>query len=184
MRINYRRILQNHIFTNTEQKCMMLEHVWNVMAHAQKPDLVFQRNGRVHLNRRGGDLFSRLLAAEVCASAVVMVVMLDTPCSEVEWKTTGYTLHSPVSPSVPLPCVTVCHQVSIEVYYHLKDECFQFHSALKCIRCAPHVWQGRCPCDTPIPVIWRAFPPFGGNGFHVYRTVHMNQFQLNNESGW
>jgi hypothetical protein len=31
------------------------EYVWNVMAHAQKPDLVFQRNGRVHLNwRRGG----------------------------------------------------------------------------------------------------------------------------------
>jgi len=24
------------------------------MAHAQKPDLVFQRNGRVHLNWRGG----------------------------------------------------------------------------------------------------------------------------------
>jgi hypothetical protein len=24
------------------------------MAHAQKPDLVFQRNGRVHFNRRGG----------------------------------------------------------------------------------------------------------------------------------
>jgi hypothetical protein len=35
--------------------------------------------GRVHLNRRGRK-FSRLLAAEVCASAVVM---LDTPCSEV-----------------------------------------------------------------------------------------------------
>ena len=32
---------------------LMLEHVWNVMAHAQKPDLVFQRNGRDHLNRRG-----------------------------------------------------------------------------------------------------------------------------------
>ena len=30
------------------------EHVWNVMAHAQKPDLVFQRNGRVHLNWRMG----------------------------------------------------------------------------------------------------------------------------------
>ena len=27
--------------------------------------------------------FSRLLAVEECASAVVMVVMLDTPCSEV-----------------------------------------------------------------------------------------------------
>jgi hypothetical protein len=26
---------------------------------------------------------------------------------------TGYLLHSPVSPSLPLPCVTVCHHVSI-----------------------------------------------------------------------
>jgi len=25
-------------------------------------------------------------------------------------KGTGYPLHSPVSPSLPLPCVTVCHQ--------------------------------------------------------------------------
>ena len=53
--------------------------VSNVMAHAQKPDFVFQRNGPVHLNRRGRQ-FRRLLAVEVCASAVVM---LDTPCSEV-----------------------------------------------------------------------------------------------------
>ena len=52
------------------------------MAHAQKPDFVFRRNGRVHLNRRGRQ-FSRLLAAEVCVSAVVM---LDTPCSEVVWR--------------------------------------------------------------------------------------------------
>jgi hypothetical protein len=50
-----------------------------MMAHAQKPDFVFRRNGRVHLNQRGRQ-FSRLLAAEVCASAVVM---LDTPRSEV-----------------------------------------------------------------------------------------------------
>ena len=56
--------------------------VWNVMAHAQKTDFVFRRNGRVHLNRRGRQ-FSRLLAAEVCASAVVI---LDTPCSEVVWR--------------------------------------------------------------------------------------------------
>jgi len=50
-----------------------------MMAHAQKPDFAFRRNGRVHLKRRGRQ-FSRLLTAEVCASAVVM---LDTPCSEV-----------------------------------------------------------------------------------------------------
>ena len=27
-------------------------------------------------------------------------------------KSTGYPLHSPVSSSLPLPCVTVCHHVS------------------------------------------------------------------------
>ena len=59
-----------------------LDCVWNVMAHAQKPDFVFRWNERVHLNRQGRQ-FSRLLAAEVCASAVVM---LDTPCSEVVWR--------------------------------------------------------------------------------------------------
>jgi len=50
---------------------------WNVMAHAQKPNFVFRRNGRVHLNLSGRQ-FSRLLTAEVCASAVVM---LDTPAA-------------------------------------------------------------------------------------------------------
>ena len=52
------------------------------MAHAQNPDFVFRRTGRVHLNRRGRQ-FSRLLAAEVWASAVVM---LNTPCSEAVWR--------------------------------------------------------------------------------------------------
>ena len=31
----------------------VVDCVWNVMAQAQKPDFVFRRNGRVHLNRRG-----------------------------------------------------------------------------------------------------------------------------------
>jgi len=60
----------------------VVEAGWNATAHAQKPDFVFRRNGRVHLNRVGRQ-FSRLLAAEVCASAVVI---LDTPCSEVVWR--------------------------------------------------------------------------------------------------
>ena len=34
-------------------------------------------------------------------------------------KRTGYTLHSPVSPSLPLPCGTVCHHVSNAVYHFL-----------------------------------------------------------------
>jgi len=38
-------------------------------------------------------------------------------------KGTGYPLHSPVSSSLPLPCVTVCHHISIGVYLleHLED---------------------------------------------------------------
>ena len=31
-------------------------------------------------------------------------------------KGTGYPLHSPVSPSLPLPCVTVCNHISTGVY--------------------------------------------------------------------
>ena len=49
------------------------------MAQAHKQDFVFRRNGRVHLNQRGRQ-FSRLLAAELCPSALVM---LNTPRSEV-----------------------------------------------------------------------------------------------------
>jgi hypothetical protein len=73
------------------------------MAHAQKRDFVFRRKGRVHLNRRWRQ-FSRLLAAEVCASAVVM---LDTPCSEVVWRVLAthpirqFPLHFPTRAS---PC--------------------------------------------------------------------------------
>ena len=32
---------------------------------------------------------------------------------------TGYPLHSPVSPSLPSPCVTMCHHISTGVYLHL-----------------------------------------------------------------
>ena len=56
----------------------VLKLVRNVVAHAQKPDFGFSLNGRVHLNRRGSQ-FSRLLAAEVCAS---VLVILDTPRPE------------------------------------------------------------------------------------------------------
>jgi hypothetical protein len=34
-------------------------------------------------------------------------------------KSTDYTLHSPVSPSLPLPCVMVCHHISTGLYHKL-----------------------------------------------------------------
>jgi len=82
------------------------------MAHAQKPDFVFQRNGRVHLNRRGRQ-FRRLLAAEVC---VISCSNTGYTMFRGSVKGTGYPLHSPISPSISLPCVTVCHHISTGLY--------------------------------------------------------------------
>jgi len=38
-------------------------------------------------------------------------------------KSTGYPLHSPVSPSLPLPCVTVCHHISTGLYQYFGRTC-------------------------------------------------------------
>ena len=59
--------------------------VWNVMAHAQKPDFVFRRSGRVHLNRRGHQ-FCRLLAGELCISACRVCTARAGLCSAVMWR--------------------------------------------------------------------------------------------------
>ena len=105
-----RRVTQDAII-NVRRSSREVEQKRNLMAQAQKPDLVFQRNGRVHLYRRGCQ-FSRLLAAEVCAS---VVVMLDRPCP-IQCTTAGYPLHSPLSPSLLLPCVSVCHHIPYLLY--------------------------------------------------------------------
>ena len=86
----------------------------------------------------------------MCASAVVMVVMLDIPCSELQCKTTGYPLHSHIPPSLPLPCVTVCHQVSTELYSGIEigskpayKFCFNYllyqYCILDCLRKNQHI---------------------------------------------
>ena len=89
-----------------------VEASWNVMAHAQKPDFVFRRNGRVHLNRRWASVQS------TTGSQVVRISGSNAGHTMFRGsvKGTGYPLHSPVSPSLPLPCVTVCHHISTGVY--------------------------------------------------------------------
>ena len=84
------------------------------MAHAQKPDFVFRRNERVHLNRRGRQ-FSRLLAADVCAISGSNAGY-NMFRGSMKGTGSGYPLHSPVSPSLPLPCVTVCNHISTGLY--------------------------------------------------------------------
>ena len=105
-------------FTPQPWNKMRVEASWNVMTHAQKPDFVFPWNGRVLLNQRVRQ-FSWLLAAEFCASAVVM---LDTPRSEVVWKGTGYPLHSP---SFPLTSPPVRHRMPSHFNWSLKPPSVQ-----------------------------------------------------------
>jgi len=71
------------------------------MAHAQKPDFVFRRNSLVHLNRRSRQ-FSRLLAAVVRISGNNAGYTMFRGSVKV----TGCPLHSPVSPSLPILCVS------------------------------------------------------------------------------
>ena len=87
--------------------------VWNVMAHAQKPDFVFRRNGRVHLNRRGASVQSTTgsRGVRISGSNAGYIMFRGSV------KSTGYPLHSPDSPSLPLPCVTVCHHISTGLWF-------------------------------------------------------------------
>jgi len=82
------------------------------MAHAQKPDFVFRRNGQVHLNRQGASVWSTTGSRGVrISSSNARYTMFRGSV-----KGTGYPLHLPVSPSLPLPCVTVYHHVSTRLY--------------------------------------------------------------------
>ena len=115
---------------------------WNMTTHAQKPDFVFRRNRRVHLtlyllmwgiwwapnnasrwqmgfnwlfkglNRRGASVQSTTGSRGVRISGSNAGYTMFRGSV----KGTGYPLHSPVSPSLPLPCVTVCHHISTELY--------------------------------------------------------------------
>jgi len=89
-----------------------LEASWNVKAHAQKPDFLFPRNRRVHLNRRGTSVQSTTGSRRVRISGSNAGYTMFRGSV----KGTGYPLHSPVSPSLPLPCVTVCHHISTRLY--------------------------------------------------------------------
>jgi len=68
---------------------------------------------------------SRLLAAKVCASALVMVVMLDKPCSEVVWRVLAthsirqFPLHFP---SCASPCA-ITFQLDSNNVFHLFNIC-------------------------------------------------------------
>ena len=80
-----------------------------------RQNFVFRRNGRVHLNRRGASVQSTTGSRGVRISGSNAGYTMF-PGSV---KSTGYPLHSPVSPSLPFPCVTVCRHISAGLYMAL-----------------------------------------------------------------
>jgi hypothetical protein len=93
-------------------KSTFIDCVWNVMAHAQKECFVLRRNRRVHLNGRGASVLS------TTGSRGVRIGGSNSGYNMFRGsvKGTDYPLHSPVSPSLSLPCVTVCQRISTELY--------------------------------------------------------------------
>jgi hypothetical protein len=86
------------------------------MAHVQEPDFFFRRKGRVHLNRQGASVQSTTGSRGVRISGSKAGYTMFRGSV----KGTGYTLHSPVSPSLPLPYVRVCHHISSGLYIAVK----------------------------------------------------------------
>jgi hypothetical protein len=92
-----------------------VEASWNVMAHAQKPDFVFRvkRTSAFKLARASVQSTTGSRGVRISGSNAVHTMFWGSV------KSTGYPLHLPVSLSLPLPCVTVCHHISTGVYQQL-----------------------------------------------------------------
>jgi hypothetical protein len=86
--------------------------VWKVMAHAHKPDFVFRWNGRFNLKRQEASVQSTTgSGGERISGSNAGYTMFRSSV-----KSTGYSIDSPVSPSLSLLCVTVCHHISTRAF--------------------------------------------------------------------
>ena len=81
-------------------------------AHVQKPDFVFRAKRTTPFKSAGGVISVKYWSRVVRISGNNAGYNMFRGSV----KGTGYPLHSPGSPSLPLPCVTVCHQISTGVY--------------------------------------------------------------------
>jgi hypothetical protein len=113
MRFAYR--ISNTVDTHSEYG----DCVWNVMAQAQKQDFFFRQNGRVHLNRKGGQ-FSRILAGELCKSGSNVCTARASLCSAVMWRL--LVTHSILL--FPFTSPPVRHRVPSHFNWTLNSYCF------------------------------------------------------------
>jgi hypothetical protein len=88
-------------------------------------------------------------------------------------KGTGYPLHSPVSPSLPHPCVTVCHHISTGVYN--KDKIYkQVQPADPVLKVsfklpACRYRKSQCFCNTAVISLWNWRKCLVTQNFHKER---------------
>ena len=111
---NHYVLLQSQM-TIQNKTLSVLEANRNVMAHAQKPNFLFRRNGRVHLNRRGASVQSTTGSQGVCISGSNAGYTMFRGSV----KGTGYPLHSPVSPSL--------HFTSLHLELHRNNRHLELH---------------------------------------------------------
>jgi hypothetical protein len=108
-----RRVLSTHIIRQFPLHFPSLASPCAITFQLQSTSLLII-NGRVHLNRSVG--------ASVQSNAGSRGVRISGSNAGYTMfrgsvKGTGYPLHSPVSPSLPLPWLTVCHHISTGIYH-------------------------------------------------------------------
>jgi hypothetical protein len=89
----------------SRSKYYLVDCVWNVMAHAQKPDFGLSPKRTSLFKSAGASVQSTTNSRGVRISGINAGYTMIRGSA----KSTGYPLHSPVSPSFPLSYVTVCH---------------------------------------------------------------------------
>jgi len=76
-------------------------------------------------------------------------------------KSTGYPLHSPVSPSLPLPCVTSWYHVSTGLYQRFGQSINTWK--IRPICCPERTVPNYQPTPRNIPEGWRSYLHLGGS---------------------
>jgi len=107
-------VLHADITKSQRRLVRLLYTAFEMWWHTRRNQIfVFRRNGRVHLNRLGASVQSTTGSRGVRVSGSNAGYTMFRGSV----KGTGYPLHSPVSLSLPLPCVIVCQHISAGLCY-------------------------------------------------------------------
>jgi len=96
------------------------------MAHTQKPDFFFRAK------RTSPFISAEASVQSTAGSRGVRISGSNAGYTMFRGsvKSTGYPLYSPVSPPLPLPCVTMCHHISTGLYLRIQNTRCYNHTKL------------------------------------------------------